>query len=135
MVVMMDLDQNPQQQALALLPVSMDNIMSFNIDVSVMINDLITSGEKEAEYSPQSSTIVMQVVLVMTAMAPQFAYIMNRKLQPEDTYSTRHERKPRLGRKPHLQDGTVTVDTDKYRLVGIPPSGCEPPDVGLTRIR
>ena len=78
----------------------------------------------------------------MTAMAPQLAYILNRKLQPdnnaecsEDTYSTRHERKPRLGRKPRLQDGTVTVDTDKYRLVGILPSGREPPDVGLTRIR
>ena len=59
MVVMMDPDQNPQQQALALLPVSMDNIMSFNIDVSVMINDLITSGEKRVENSSKSSTIVM----------------------------------------------------------------------------
>ena len=29
----------------------MDNIMPFNIDVGVMINDLITSGEKGAEYS------------------------------------------------------------------------------------
>jgi len=37
--------------------------------------------------------------------------------------------------KPRLQDGTVTVDMDKYRLVRIPPSGHEPPDVGLTRIR
>jgi len=37
---------------------------------------------------------------------------------------------PRL----RLRDGTVTVDTDKYRLVGIPPSGRESPDVGLTRI-
>ena len=36
---------------------------------------------------------------------------------------------------PHLHDGTVMVDTDKYRLVGIPPSGREPPGVGLTRIR
>ena len=77
----------------------------------------------------------------MTAMAPQFAYILNRKLQPESNvlrihnYSIRHERKPRLERKSRLQDGTVTVDTDKYRLVGIPPSGREPPDVGLTRIR
>ena len=75
-------------------------------------------------------------------MAPQFAYIiMNRKLQPDsdvlriyilyvmDTLSTCHERKPRL------HDGTVTEDTDKYRLVRIPPSGHEPPDVGLTRIR
>ena len=44
-------------------------------------------------------------------------------------YSTRHERKSRL------HDGTVTVDTDKYRLVGVPPSGREPPDIGLTRIR
>ena len=83
----------------------------------------------------------MQVVLVMTAMASQFAYIMNRKLQPDsdvlrihilyimDTFSTCHERKP------HLHDGTVTEDTDKYRLVRIPPSGREPPDVRLTRIR
>jgi len=76
----------------------------------------------------------------MTAMAPQLAYIMNRKLQcdskcSEDTYSTHHERKLRLKMKPHLQDGTVTVDTDKYRLVGIPLSDREPPDVGLTRIR
>ena len=75
-------------------------------------------------------------------MAPQFAYIMNREPQPDsdvlrihilyvmDTFSTCHERKPRL------HDGTVTEDTDKYvRLVGIPPSDREPPDVGLTRIR
>ena len=41
MVVMMDLDQTypPQQQALVLLPVSTDNIMSFNVDVVVMTND------------------------------------------------------------------------------------------------
>ena len=57
--------------------------MSFNIDVGVMINDLITSGEKGAEYSSKNSTIVMWVVLVMTAMAPQFGFIMNRKLQPD----------------------------------------------------
>ena len=77
----------------------------------------------------------------MTAMAPQFAYIMNRKLQPDsdvlrihilyvmDTFSTCHEKKP------CLHDGTVTEDMDKYRLVRIPPSGREPPVVGLTRIR
>ena len=77
----------------------------------------------------------------MTAMAPQFAYIMNRKLQPDsdvlriyilyvmDTFSTHHERKPRL------HDGTVTEDTDKYRWVRIPLSSREPPVVGLTRIR
>ena len=45
-----------------------------------------------------------------------------------DTFSidrfTCHERKPRL------HDGTVTEDMDKYRLVRIPPSGREPPDVG-----
>jgi len=29
----------------------------------------------------------------------------------------------RLERKPRLQDGTVTVDTNEYRLVGIAPSG------------
>ena len=65
----------------------------------------------------------------MTAMAPQFAYIMNRKLQPDsdvlrihilyvmDTFSTGHERKP------CLHNGTVTEDTDKYMLVRSPPSG------------
>ena len=40
-----------------------------------------------------------------------------------DTFSTCHERKPRL------HDGTVTEDTDKYRLVRIPSSGREPPVV------
>jgi len=62
MVVMMDLDQNlfpsTALEALALLSVSMDN-MSFNRDIGVMIDDLITSGEKGAEYSSKSSTIVM----------------------------------------------------------------------------
>ena len=29
-------------------------------------------------------------------------------------------------RKPHLHNATVMVDTDKYRLVGIPPSGRQP---------
>ena len=46
-----------------------------------------------------------------------------------DTFSTCHERKPRL------HDGTVTEDTDKYWLLRIPPSSREPPDDGLTRIR
>ena len=32
-------------------------------------------------------------------------------------------------------DGTVMVDTEKYRSVEIPPNGGEPPDVRLTRIR
>ena len=53
--------------------------MSFNIDVAVMINDyhnLMGGGSK-------SSTIVIQVVFAMTAMAPKFIYIMNRKLQPD----------------------------------------------------
>jgi len=35
--------------------------------------------EKGEGYTSKSSTIVMQVILAMTAMAPQFAYIMNRK--------------------------------------------------------
>ena len=72
----------------------------------------------------------------MTSMAPQFAYILNRKLQPDNNVLRIHiqhvmkgshaskEATPR--RKPRLQDGTVTVDTDKYRLVGIPPSSREP---------
>ena len=36
-----------------------NKIMLLNIDVGVMINELITSGEKGAEYSSKSSTIVM----------------------------------------------------------------------------
>ena len=35
-----------------------------------------------------------------------------------------------MHKKPHLHDGTVTVDTDKNRLVEIPPSSCELPDIG-----
>ena len=71
----------------------------------------------------------------MTAMAPQFAYIMNRKFQPDSdgTHSIRHGYIFYM--KSRLHDGTVTEDADKYRLVRIPPSGREPPDVGLTRIR
>ena len=57
----MDLDQN-------LFPSTASfgtNIMSFNIDVGVMINDLITSGEKGTECSSKSSTIVTIVTIVM----------------------------------------------------------------------
>ena len=32
------------------------------------------------------------------------------------------------GKQPRLQDGTATVDMDKYRLAEIPPSGRKPPD-------
>ena len=69
----------------------------------------------------------------MTAMAPQFAYIMNKKLLPDSNvlrihiYSTHHERKS------CLHDGTVSAHTDKYRLVGIPPSGHGSPDVGFSK--
>jgi len=52
----MDLDQNLNRK---LWRSFLDNIMPFSIDVGVMINDLITSGEKGAEYSSKSSTIVM----------------------------------------------------------------------------
>ena len=70
----------------------------------------------------------------MTAMTPQFAYIMKRKPQPDSNILRIHilyfmkEATP-------LHNGTVTVDMDKYRLVEIPPSGRGPPDVGMTRIR
>ena len=60
--------------------------MSFNIDVAVMINDyhnLMGGGSK-------SSTIVIQVVFAMTAMAPKFIYIMNRKLQPDSNVMRIH---------------------------------------------
>jgi len=34
----------------------------------------------------------------------------------------------------HTSTMAVMVDTDKYRLVGIPPNSREPPDIGLTKI-
>ena len=76
----------------------------------------------------------------MTAMAPQFTYIMKRKLQPDSDVLRIHILYVGLStschkKKPRLHNGTVVEDTDKYRLVRIPPSGHEPPDVGLTRIR
>ena len=64
----------------------------------------------------------------MTAMAPQFAYIMNRKLMPDSNVLRIHNY---YERKSCLYDGTVTIHTDKYRLVGIPPDGGGPPDVGF----
>ena len=70
----------------------------------------------------------------MLSMTPQFAYIMNKKLQPDSNVSRIHVLHV-MKRKPRLHDGTVTVDADKNRLVEVPPSGCKPPDVGLTRIR
>jgi len=67
---------SPQQQALVLLSVSIANIMSFNVDVGVVINDYHRHLKEEgAGYSSKSSTIVMWVVLAITAMAQQFAYI------------------------------------------------------------
>ena len=68
----------------------------------------------------------------MTAMAPQFAY-MNRKPQPDSNILRIHIL--HFMKEATLNNGTVTVDMDKYRLVEIPPSGRGPPDVGLTRIR
>jgi len=68
----------------------------------------------------------------MTALASQFAYILNRKLQPDRNVLRIHIQHVMKGR--HASRMAVTVDTDKYRLVGIPPSGREPPDVALTRI-
>ena len=138
MVVMMDLDQNlfPQQQALVLL-LPLIIFMSFNIDVGVAISDSLSSQGRRGRSIHDSH--VGRACNDCNGSTICIYYILNRKLQPDSnvlriTYSTRHERKPRLGMKPRLQDGTVMVDTDKYRLVGIPPSSREPPDVGLTRI-
>jgi len=40
-----------------------------------------------------------------------------------------------MKRKPHLQDGAVTIDQDKNRLVEIPTIGGKPSDSGLTEIQ
>ena len=59
MVATMDLDQNLFPST-ASFSVFTDNIMSFNIDVGVMINVNGTiSGEKGAGYSSKSSTTVL----------------------------------------------------------------------------
>ena len=60
-----------------------------------------------------------------TAMVPQLACIMNRKLQPDSNVLRIHI----LHVMKASHASTVTVDTDKYRLVGIPPDGGGPPDV------
>ena len=52
-------------------------------------------------------------------------HIINGKLQPYSNVLRIHVQYI-MKRKPHLNDGTVTVDTSKNRLVEIPPSGCEP---------
>jgi len=49
-------------------------------------------------------------------------------ISPTEKCST-HEKEP------CLHDSIVTVDMDENRLLEIPPSGCELPDVGLTRIQ
>jgi len=72
----------------------------------------------------------------MTAMAPQIAYTMKRKLQP-DSNALRIHFLHGMKRKPHLHDGTVLVmvDTGNNNLFGrIASSGLESPDVRLTRI-
>ena len=93
---------------------------------------IVISGEKGAGYSRQSCRSCLQWLQWLHNL--HISWTENFSLTVMfwgyiRTYSTRHERKPRLERKLHLQDGTVVVDTDKYRLVGIPPSGHEPPDV------
>jgi len=77
--------------------------------------------------------------LVMTAMAPQLVYIMNRKPQPDSDVPRIHilyvmDTSSNAMKGSHTSTMAVMEDTDKYRLVRIPPSGCEPPVVGLTRI-
>jgi len=66
-------------------------------------------------HSLRSSIIVMQVVLAITAMAPRLC-IIHRKLQPDSNVLRIHVLYV-MKRKLHLHDGTVTVDTDKNRLV------------------
>ena len=72
--------------------------------------------------------------MTLTAMAPQFAYIMNRRLQPDRNVLRIHILQV-MKMKPCLHDGTVKVDTDNNsRLVEIPPNDGEPPGVGLSTI-
>ena len=145
-MVMMDLDQNlfPSTASFGapFFPWIII-IMSFNIarcwchdqwpyhlrgkGSGVLIKELHDSHVGRASNDCNGSTICIyheQKTSDSDVLRIHILYVM-------DTFSTLacHERKPRL------HDGTVTEDTDKYRLVRSPPSGREPPDVGLTRIR
>ena len=68
-------------------------------------------------------------MLAMTAMTPRFAY--NYHEQKTSVYVLRIHVLHVMKKKPHLHDGTVMVDTDKNRLVEIPPSSHELPDIGI----
>jgi len=52
-------DDGPGPEPIPLNSKLWRSFLSCNIDVGVLINDLITSGVKGAEYSSKSSTIVM----------------------------------------------------------------------------
>ena len=71
----------------------------------------------------------------MAAMDPQFAYIKHIKRQPYSNVLRIHVLHVMKESHASMQDGTVMVGTDKYRLVEIPPNCREPPNVRLTRIR
>ena len=66
-------------------------------------------------------------MLATLAMAPLSAYAINRNAQPHLTI-------PVMKRKLCLHGGTVTVDSNKNRLVEIPPCAHQSPDYGLRRI-
>ena len=83
----MDLDQNPLPSTASfwcffLFPLIF-NIMSFNIDACVVINDYHHLRGGWGGHSSKSSMRFMKVTLAMTAMAPRSALIINRKLQPD----------------------------------------------------
>ena len=96
-----------------LLSVSIDNNMSFNIDVCVMTRVyklLVVINDYRHHLRGEGSGVFIKELhdshvgrACNTAMAPQFQYVMNRKLQPDsdvlrihilhvmDTYSTRYD--------------------------------------------
>jgi len=107
------------------------------IDVGVVISDNhhLRGGDKEGV---RHSLFIRELgdshVSHVFAMAPCSAYIMNKNHLTHSSMFCIYTFYV-MKRKPHLHDGTVMEDTDKNRLAEISPSGREPPDVILTRIR
>ena len=71
---------------------------------------IFISWKEGVGHLSKSSMIAVQVVLTMAAMAPQFAKIMNKKLQPDINVLRIHYHHER---EPCLHNGTVMEDTDK----------------------
>ena len=136
-VVMMDLDQNlfPLTASFGLLSVSIDNIY-YVIQYRCWCRDqwLSLSSQGRRGWIIHDSHVGCAC---NDCNGSTICIYPEQKLQPVLLFWGYIFKKGS-----HASEGShastmaqFTEDTDKYMLVRIPPSGREPPDVGLTRIR